>query len=1064
MFSSNGKMPLESRQLDVPFQTGLSQKVDPRQLQVGSQTTIVNAVFSKAGALDKRWGYTAIPIRTQPNADNLAVGKALRRVGNTPVLIGTGSTLPDLIGISGYNDAHRYFVYSPSSGAAAGSWSDLGPISECNAWRENIVEWPQQTNCFDIAYANGFAIVAWSALPPNASVFSVYVTVYDLTNGARVISNFNIGLAGGSYPAVRVVGVGTSAVVLYKDGITATDLYANVLNLTTLTWSGATKIISDFDQTTNMQLWDASAVVGSTNNFVIVYPFRVLPRISSKVVFCDTTPSVIGSALFGPPVGHNSPGHAYAVHSVSGENTWIAVAYDDGVNTDIYVSARSATSALTSVLAETPMFTGIQGTASLKLAITRYSATQAHVVYSGRAPPMVWGMITTAGVVSGTNRVLNQHILAGKPFVYDGLAYCLAACTANLVAYTDIPPTVQLYPQGAYVLVELSGYASSVFQSARPVAYLAPRIANTTSNAYSSVLVVTNTPMISATRFMGIGTVTTSTTRFALQSLTFDFAGDRWQHAELGEATYVSGGILCESDAQRCVEVGFLHPPPTVNIAQSQGAGLLTANGSYTYYVMYQWTDAKGQIQRSASAIGSFTLTGANNTLTLTISALALTLKQNAANGFSPAVGVQIYRNTAGGSTFYQLLSDAAALTTIPTTSTLTFVDTTSDSSLVGLGYGVWPYSGGLVEGYPPSAILHLAAHNDRLYGVSDDRITLVFSTKFVTGEQVRFNDAFRIPIPEGGPITAIASMDGALIVFKSDSVFLVVGDGPNDAATQSDLPTPVRIPSDVGCIDSRSVCVTPEGIYFQSRTGIYLMTRGSREMVYVGSAVETVLSTYPVIKAVTLVGWKNEIRFACCNAESSTTGVTIVYNYFFKAWSVFDRFDPDGNTSLTPSASEIAVNGSYYWMTNAGRVYLENSIEAANSHTDAGHWVTMSVSTAMVKANGIAGWGRWRYVNALIQERTPIDLVLNVSTDYGTTFSEACTFRHDEIATWTTALPIAKHQIGAQKSPTCMIQLSDALPHGAPVGSGRGATFIGLTLDYGVYPKGYRVPYAQSK
>ena len=782
-------MAVETQLMELPFQSGIDQKVDSRWLTVGSQTSVTNGVFKKAGAIDKRFGYTLLSATVVGAGDGiLAVSKAFIKFGDSMSICSEDAPL----GLA-QEDAHCIYSYSPTSEANAnttGAFVRMDNITEVIAWREPIVEWPLAVSSFDIAYVNGYIVSAFTALEnSSATVQTVYVNVVDAANGTTVIANYPILPSAGGTTAVRIAAGGIYAAVVMKEGVTVTaSMYVAVLNTDTLAWGATTNLVADFDTGAGGgHFFDVCWKAGASANFFILYPAVIAgPTSVSKITFntinASSVPSVTASATFGPPAAHTAPGQGYAV-SCGTTNIIMSVAYDDGANTDVYTSYRAATAALTSVLAETETVSNITGTApTLRLAnVVTGGGTDVVIVSNGVF--VTWREIDTGGTVSNTGSILYQHILAGKPFVYDNHVYCNVACLSNLVSF-DALSTVVTAAQGNYTLLDLlalQGYGSTA-HCGRPVACLAPRIANTTTSTYTANRVVPNMSAVSSTEWLSVGTVAGgSSTRTGLNSLSYDFSGHRWQNVELGDSTYINGGILTQFDGVRVTEVGFQHPPPgALSISPSNGAGSLTVLGNYTYYVLYQWIDARGQIQRSAASSGSVTMGAADDTNTLVISHQSMTLKQDIDSAFNPNIGIQIYRNQNGGATFYQLLSDSAVLKSTPLTTSQSYIDLISDATLASNAFGFYPSQGGALEGYTVGSAVLIAKHNERLWVLNDDRLTWSYSTEVVVGEQIRFNDNWLMVMPEG-PVTGGASMDGVFYSFTRDSIFAIAGEGPNE-------------------------------------------------------------------------------------------------------------------------------------------------------------------------------------------------------------------------------------------------------------------------------------------
>jgi hypothetical protein len=321
--------------------------------------------------------------------------------------------------------------------------------------------------------------------------------------------------------------------------------------------------------------------------------------------------------------------------------------------------------------------------------------------------------------------------------------------------------------------------------------------------------------------------------------------------------------------------------------------------------------------------------------------------------------------------------------------------------------------------------------------------------------DQVRFNDNQIIYTEDA--IVTLEVLDGALYIFTSTQILRIRGNGPNDSGMENDFTVPDIVPTDVGCTESRSIVATTMGIFFQSTRGIYLLTRGG-EPIYVGQSIEDTLASYPVIKAATLVAGSNEVRFECWSSETGTTGQTIVYNYNFKTWSVFNRYDTDQAIATCPAVSSIVANGSYSWLTRYGVVYEEST----TSYTDNGHWVTLTIASAWARGSGIQGWARFRQVNLIAEEKDKHDITIAVGFDGAAAFEESHTFTQSDRIGWDTPLLMAEYQIGHQKAGSVRVKVSDSAPTGFSATTGQGPLLIGLQLEVGAYPRPYRIPPTQ--
>jgi len=232
-----------------------------------------------------------------------------------------------------------------------------------------------------------------------------------------------------------------------------------------------------------------------------------------------------------------------------------------------------------------------------------------------------------------------------------------------------------------------------------------------------------------------------------------------------------------------------------------------------------------------------------------------------------------------------------------------TFVD--DDSDAVVSAKEILYTDGGVFGNDPPDGCAMLAMGADRAYLVGWDRRYVQVSRIIVQGEPVQFvnSSAFWIPLPE--PATGLAYCDGSLVVFTATGAYAtyVDGAGPNDQG-QGSFGQLRALPSNGGCIDERSICVTAAGIFYQSRDTIMLLPRGFGAPVPIGEAVQDTLASYPVIAGTALITDEQgeRVHFLALSADAASISAEnsrcLVYDLRFGAWSI-DRY-------LTTAAKRI--------------------------------------------------------------------------------------------------------------------------------------------------------------
>jgi hypothetical protein len=439
---------------------------------------------------------------------------------------------------------------------------------------------------------------------------------------------------------------------------------------------------------------------------------------------------------------------------------------------------------------------------------------------------------------------------------------------------------------------------------------------------------------------------------------TVDFVSlNNYSNKNLNKNLFVVGGLLNLYDGKNITEQGFnLFPEGITNQATATTGGFMS-DGTYLYRAIYRWTDNKGNIHTSApSEPLSVTLSagGALQTQTVRVPTLRLTRKQN-------EVTIELFRTETLGNISYKVTSVSSPSFNDVTADYVDIVDTLADSSIVS--NEILYTTGGVLDNISAPSCDIVATHRNRLFiSGLQDKNEVRYSKVVRAGEGVAFNELLSIKVdPEGGPITNLASMDSNLVILKEDNIYVSTGEGLTDTGIDSTLTEPELIATDVGCVDVNSIILGPQGLYFKSKKGIYLLTRGL-QATYIGSPVEDFNSE--TITSSVLSEGSNEIRF------TTSTGTMLVYNYFFGQWSTFT------NKNVVDS---VIWDGVHVYAGSDNVVAKEDS----TSFKDLGAFVTSKVATGWIRTPNTQGFQRvWR-VGILGEYKSAHKLRVTVYTDY---------------------------------------------------------------------------------
>jgi len=446
-----------------------------------------------------------------------------------------------------------------------------------------------------------------------------------------------------------------------------------------------------------------------------------------------------------------------------------------------------------------------------------------------------------------------------------------------------------------------------------------------------------------------------------------------YNSAQLGENLHMAGGLLLNYDGNSVTEHGFnIFPENTVKSVEVPtygGPGL--GNGIWYYQVTYEWVDAKGQMHQSApSTLVSETIAAqAERTVKLVVPCLALTLKTAPRSD----VRIVVWRGIINDFNVMYRLKDTVNL---PGSDTVTFYDDYLITDALLRVKQVLYTTGGVIENIAPAPSTVTVLHKNRLWlGGLDERGFIAYSKEYVAEEGVAFSDFFKIAVdPASGNVTALATMDDKLLIFKQDRVYTLVGDGPLDTGTQNDFTLPQLISGDVGCVNPKSIVTIPDGVVFKSDKGIYLVTR-SLQFVYIGQDVED-FNSLNITSAVVLED-DSEIRF------TTSDGAALVFNYQFAQWSTFSNYQ---------ALSAVNGLGQYLHLKTDGTVMKETP----GLYLDAGGKIAMAIETSWLAFQGLQGYQRIRQWSLLGDFITDHYTKVKLYYDYEDFSSETVYFNVD--------------------------------------------------------------------
>lgn len=556
----------------------------------------------------------------------------------------------------------------------------------------------------------------------------------------------------------------------------------------------------------------------------------------------------------------------------------------------------------------------------------------------------------------------------------------------------------------------------------------------------------------------------------------------------VGRHLLIGGGCPSVYDGHQTHELGYPWAPEIVDIGVTDriGSNNLTA-GVYYYVAVYEWTDDTGNRHRSPPSLpfGVTLADSVDHQFTIRVRTQTLSLKDNRVV-YPDAARMQIviYRTLSDQLQFYRLFcldngGFASAFTVQntpandPDTWYVEFDDYLPDDTLLAVGDVLpWPIldaSGVATELLPepvPAACV-LAVWQERVWLAQiEDPDVVSYSKALQRGVAPEFSSVNTVRRDNLGPVTAMVAKAQEMVVFSRDRIYSIVGRVNNDAGTDGDL-TINLITDGLGCVCARSVALTPVGIVFQSRKGLYVTDGGQTR--FIGDAVMDYVRDAGSIRAVHVLEERHQIRVVC-NAlaeqddadEAVVAPVELLYDYRADMWS---RVLP---LTIDSTARDAEAQDACVWRGHEGEtshVLLQQggvSVERASDDTPfADHNGSADVAMPIVLQTGrikVAGFGGVERVRSvLVTLERPNGAQLTILLEFDTTGSGEYDQTQTAIFAAGTASPL-RVQTRVQKFVAFRVRIAET----GSVPTGDTLRITGLTLVAGVKKGHAKLPVAQ--
>lgn len=971
---------------------GIDSKTDPRLVQPGGLLELENMWMMRTGELRWRNGFTSFTKNQNNGGAITSISSLFRSQTGTLCAIASRSS-------GGPPSIRTFLQYDPVS-ATWKSGNEANPLptvtaSVSQAAASQTVDTLFTTNDLvdcDSAVAGGLLLTCWTE-QGGASAGAMVYTITNEATGTTVIPQQQCPMDPSSRGhRVRAVAGGNSFLCMAEINSFGTSLIISVINVATLAISTTTLALNLVSAAT--PLFDLKPRPGS-NNILVAY------KATAGGVTCLEFNPATNTVVTGP------------VNTASADATMAIAWLDDSLATGSYLLATAGAtdgikvrtmSATLVVTATNTIFSGATTGVRNMIGYVNSSISNYVVLWDVDATPaykMATRRATWTGSVSVTVYVLGLGIYSRAFKASDGHYYYVASYDSTV--------------QATYCLLQADAAPGSLLSSQ----------CNFLSNNAGGRTVAVNVPASvylsdSGKYILAAPKKLNTLGERAIQTVRFNFSPPSMRAREIGSTLFLPGGVPLKFDGTAMSWSTIPFAPEAPVVVTNGTPGPMTAGGTYEFYLVTKRIDANGRVIRSVPSLPGKVTLGPTDTQAIVS---ALTLPFAPINTEIPIL--EFYRRgdeSSGAQTINKTGELGLDITTLAVTTG------GGPSDLAAAAGEILYTTGGILENFPAPSHNLLEINNGRVWVVNAEDPTQLWPSKeYKPGLGIGFHPdlAFSVTGDGFGAITALASMDSRLVVFKSSAIYVVAGDGPDDTGAPStgSFTAPQNVSLNVGTVLPGSVVATPDGIMFQSAKGIYLLDRGLA-LTYLGKAVEKYTQLENVVDA-SLVDNATQVRFV------QASGRCLVYDYDAKRWYTF--LLPVGASSIVACAN-IAAGWCYALADGTVKQEIQGQ------YSDDGVAIIPRITFPHLALGGINGFQRVRAIQILGEYVGDHTLIANMEYNYSGTVDETRT-RLVTAGPYAYEIPIAKQKSNALKlTLTCLL----------PPGSG-GFRLSGVTLEVGV-------------
>lgn len=496
-----------------------------------------------------------------------------------------------------------------------------------------------------------------------------------------------------------------------------------------------------------------------------------------------------------------------------------------------------------------------------------WSTSEADAVSDNAAAATRYGYVDTSGAIGAEAVLVYRNGVASRAFDYGGHVYVwttfgVASNAEQLAVAGDLVLGFEVQIQNTNYLYDDTGefHAKAAWSKAGGFGYYGGHLAGVAlvsgTTGYATATTWQGFTDLEGVKVGSFGEGVAAGGDRGPADVVFTFDSDAARRVvQLGQTAYVSGGMIWQYDGDSLTETGFEQFPWFINTADV-AAGTL-AVGTYNYKLSLRWVNARGESERSTTAIGRAQVVAANREVGWWASRLRVTRKKSSRR--RPAI--EMWRtvvNAPDDAPYYLVTSRDPSATgdngyvENDETAVLAVrdqIDSMADFTVAGavttyvlINKTAHPENGAVLPRLAPPPATILAVSDARMFlaGIPGEPNRIWYSLTRNDGEIVGFHPALSITLPvETGAVTALAVVDRTLIAWTATATYVVTGDGLDNTGGGANYEARLAPGGrGIGCLSQDSVAVSPVGTFFFSRRGWYRLTSGW-DLDFVGAKVD---------------------------------------------------------------------------------------------------------------------------------------------------------------------------------------------------------------------------------